>query len=67
MTKKDKAKELTDTYLGRPGLKNAARYMILLFLSYNAIHDHMSVNLCDPPFCTAYFFMTLPLQGLKKL
>ena len=47
--------------------------MILLFLSYHNIKiqcsffDHMSENLYDPPFCTAYFFMTIPFQGLKKL
>ena len=34
-------------------------------LKHNACYDHMRVNLCDPIFFSAYFFMTLPFQFEK--
>ena len=40
-----------------------------MILKYNALYDHMSVNLhvCDPSFCTAYFFHDPSFSGAQKV
>ena len=38
-----------------------------MILKYNALYGHMSVNLCDPPFCTAFFFHDPSFSGAQKV